>query len=68
MRYPNFIPNDILKVNDLTDTAENGIIQINTIAELDQLNANVNMAFCLEDFECYKRIKLGVGADCFEVF
>ena len=68
MRYANFIPNDILKVNDLTDTAENGIIQINTIAELDQLNSNVNMAFCLEDFECYKRIKLGVGADCFEVF
>ena len=68
MRYPNFIPNDILKVNDLTDTAENGIIQINTIAELADLNANVNMAFCLEDFECYKRIKLGVGADCFEVF
>lgn len=68
MRYPNYVPNDILKVNDLTDTAENGIIQINTISELDLLNTNVNMAFCLEDFECYKRIKAGKGADCWEVF
>jgi hypothetical protein len=68
MRYANFVPNDILKEDDLTDTADNGIIQINTIAELDLLNSNVNMAFCLEDFECYKRIKLGKGADCWEVF
>lgn len=68
MRYPNFIPNDILNVNDLDDTAQNGIIQINTQDELASLNSSVNMAFCLEDFECYKRIKLGVGADCWELF
>ena len=68
MRYTDWIPNDILKANDLTDTTNNGTIQISTISEVALLPSNVNIAFCLEDFEVYKRIKFGTGVDCWEVF
>ena len=68
MRYTNYLPNTILRQNDLQDGADNGVVQINSTDELVQVSDGVNIVFNLADYEIYKRIAPGKGSDKWELF
>jgi len=70
IRQQTYSPNTILYANDIQATADNGIVEISAVAELTGVGAEVNMVFCKEDYEIYKRIAEGVGdlGVCWEVF
>ena len=68
MRYVDYLPNTILRQDDLQDGIDNGVVQINSTSELATVPAGVNVVFCLTDFEIYKRIASGVGSDKWELF
>ena len=68
MRYVNYLPNTILRQNDLQDGIDNGVVQINSTTELASVSAGVNVVFCLADYEIYKRIAPGTGSDKWELF
>lgn len=58
VRHRTWTPGDQLKATDMNDLANNGAVQVDTIAELATLfstQANVNVAFCLEDMQIYTR-------------
>ena len=70
IRYTNYSPNSILYADDIQGTANNGIVEISAVSELSMVDAEVNMVFCKEDYEIYKRTAEGVGGlgVCWEVF
>lgn len=58
VRHRTWTPGDQLKATDMNDLANNGAVQVDTIAELATLfseQANVNVAFCIEDGFLYTR-------------
>ncbi len=58
VRHRTWTPGDQLKATDMNDLANNGAVQVDTIAELATLfstQANANVAFCLEDMLLYTR-------------
>ena len=61
IRYTNYSPNSILYADDIQGTANNGIVEISAVSELSMVDAEVNMVFCKEDYEIYKRTAEGVG-------
>ena len=61
VRAQTYSPNTILYAQDIQATADNGIVEISAIAELPQVGAEINMVFCKEDYQIYKRIAEGVG-------
>ncbi len=68
MRYTNWLPNTILRQNDLQDGSDNGVVQIDSTDELSQVSDGVNLVFNLADYEIYKRIAPGSGSDKWELF
>ena len=70
IRYTNYSPNSILYADDIQGTANNGIVEISSVSELSMVDAEVNMVFCKQDYEIYKRIAEGVGdlGSAWEVF
>jgi hypothetical protein len=71
VRYVQYVPNTILYASDVQKNADNGIIEISAIVELSQVGAEVNMVFCKENYELYKRIAEGtgdVGSGVWELF
>lgn len=70
VRQQTYSPNTILYAQDIQATADNGLVEISAIAELNQVGAEINMIFCKEDYNIYKRIAEGVGdvGVCWEVF
>lgn len=61
VRQQTYSPNTILYAQDIQATADNGLVEISAIAELNQVGAEINMVFCKEDYNIYKRIAEGVG-------
>jgi hypothetical protein len=70
VRQQSYTPNTILYANEIQATADNGIVQIDSVSELDQVGSGTNLAFCKSDYEMYKRIAEGTGGlgVCWEVF
>ena len=70
VRQQTYSPNTILYAADIQATADNGIVEISAVAELNSVGSEVNMVFCKEDYEIYKRNAEGVGGlgVCWEVF
>ena len=62
IRAQTYNPNTILYASDIQDTADNGVVEITAVAELDQVSSEVNLVFCKEDYNLYKRIAEGAGA------
>jgi hypothetical protein len=61
IRQQTYSPNTILYAQDVQATADNGIIEISAVAELSGVGSEVNLVFCKEDYQIYKRIAEGVG-------
>lgn len=61
VRQQNYPPDAVLTSNNLQATADNGMIEVSNINELGQVSSEVNLVFCKENFEIYKRIREGVG-------
>ena len=61
IRQQIYNPNTILYAADIQDTADNGVVEISAIAELDQVGGEINVVFCKEDYNLYKRIAEGAG-------
>ncbi len=58
VRHKNWTAGDQLKASDMNDLANNGAVQVDTIAELTDVfdnQTNVNVVFCLEDMLLYTR-------------
>lgn len=58
IRMKSWVPGDLLASSDVNSMAENGVVQVDTVAELSTLFSvwtNVNVAFCLEDMTMYVR-------------
>jgi hypothetical protein len=58
IRMKSWVPGDLLASADINSLAENGVVQVDTVAELSTLYSvwtNVNVAFCLEDMTMYVR-------------
>ena len=70
VRQQSYTPNTILYANEIQATADNGIVQIDAVSELDQVGSGTNLVFCKSDYEMYKRIAEGTGGlgVCWEVF
>jgi len=70
VRQQQYSPNTILYAADIQATADNGIVDITALAEITLVGAEVNLVFCKEDYQIYKRIAEGVGdvGVCWEVF
>ncbi len=68
MRYTQYLPDSILRQNELQDGVDNGIVQITSVDELATVPSGVNLTFCLADYEVYKRIAPGTGQDKWEIF
>jgi hypothetical protein len=64
LRWKNFVPNTPLKAAEQNDLANNGCVQIDTAADLDDPNlAAVNVTFTQDTLTLYRRTAPGVGAD-----
>ena len=64
LRWKNFVPNTPLKAAEVNDLANNGCVQIDTAADLDDPNlVEANLAFDLATSTLYHRAAAGVGAD-----
>ena len=61
VRQQQYSPNTILYAADIQSTADNGIVEITALAEITLVGAEVNLVFCKEDYQIYKRIAEGVG-------
>jgi len=61
VRYENFVPNTILYANEIQNVANNGIVEISSVGELNLVDSEVNLVFCKSDYEIYKRIAEGTG-------
>jgi hypothetical protein len=70
IRQQTYSPNTILYAQDIQGTADNGIVEVSAIAELSGVGSEINLVFCKEDYQIYKRIAEGVGGlgDVWEVF
>lgn len=70
IRQQTYSPNTILYAADIQGTADNGIVEVSAVAELSGVGSEINLVFCKEDYEIYKRIAEGVGGlgVCWEVF
>lgn len=70
VRQQQYSPNTILYAADIQATADNGIVEVSAVAELDQVGTEINLVFCKENYEIYKRIAEGSGAEgvVWEVF
>jgi hypothetical protein len=70
IRQQTYSPNTILYAQDVQATADNGIVEISAVAELSGVGSEINLVFCKEDYQIYKRIAEGVGdlGVCWEVF
>ena len=70
IRQQTYNPNTILYANDIQATADNGVVEVSAVAELEGVGSEVNLVFCKEDYNVYKRIAEGLGAvgDVWEVF
>ena len=70
VRQQTYSPNTILYAQDIQATADNGIIEVSAVAELESVGSEVNLVFCKEDYNIYKRFAEGVGGlgVCWEVF
>lgn len=58
VRHKNWAAGDQLKAVDMNNVANNGVVQVDTIAELTDVFDNqtgVNVVFCLEDVKLYSR-------------
>lgn len=61
VRQQFYSPNTILYANDIQATADNGVVEISAVAELPSVGAEINLVFCKEDYQIYKRMAEGVG-------
>ena len=61
VRQQTYSPNTILYAADIQATADNGIVEISAVAELGSVGSEINMVFCKEDYNVYKRIAEGLG-------
>ena len=61
IRQQTYSPNTILYAADIQQTADNGIVEVSAIAELSGVGSEVNVVFCKENYEIYKRIAEGTG-------
>lgn len=61
VRQQQYSPNTILYAQDIQATADNGIVEITALAEITLVGAEVNLVFCKEDYQVYKRFAEGVG-------
>jgi hypothetical protein len=70
IRQQTYSPNTILYSADIQATADNGIVEVSAVAELSSVGSEINLVFCKEDYEIYKRNAEGVGGlgVCWEVF
>ena len=70
VRQQTYSPNTILYAQDIQATADNGIVEVSAVAELESVGSEVNLVFCKEDYNIYKRFAEGVGGlgVCWEVF
>lgn len=68
MRYTQYLPDSILRQNQLQDGEDNGVVQITSVDELSSVPSGVNLCFCLADYEIYKRIAPGTGSEKWELF
>ena len=69
LRFKAYAPNTILKAVDVQDLADNGLVQIDTAADLDDADlVNVNMVYVVAEAKPYVRQAAGVGADKWQVF
>jgi hypothetical protein len=70
IRQQTYSPNTILYAADIQGTADNGIVEVSAVAELSGVGSEVNLVFCKENYEIYKRIAEGTGSlgSVWEVF
>ena len=70
IRQQTYSPNTILYANDIQSTGDNGIVEVSAVAELSGVGSEINLIFCKEDYNIYKRIAEGVCGlgVCWEVF
>ena len=61
IRQQTYSPNTILYAADIQGTADNGIVEVSAKAELSGVGSEINLVFCKEDYNIYKRIAEGVG-------
>ena len=62
IRQQTYNPNTILYAADIQATADNGVVEVSAVAELEGVGSEVNLVFCKEDYTLYKRVKEGLGA------
>ena len=58
IRYQDYQVNQVLTSAEMQDTEDNGVVQVDTVAELATLHTNhpdVNVAYCLADKSLYQR-------------
>ena len=56
IRYPNdYSQGELLKATDVNDIKNNGAIQVDTVAELASVDADVNIAYVVADKSLYQR-------------
>lgn len=69
IRWKSYAPNTVLKAVEVQDLADNGVLQIDTVTDLDDANlVNANVVFVVAEHKLYTRVAPGVGADKWSVF
>ena len=68
LRWKAFAPNTILKAVEIQDIADNGVVQLDTAADLADADlVNANMVYVTGENKPYVRNAAGVGADKWEI-
>ena len=68
-RWKAYAPNTILKAVEVQDLADNGVIQLDTAADLASADlVNANVVYVVAEAKPYVRQAAGVGADKWQVF
>ena len=69
IRWKAYAPNTILKAVEVQDLADNGVIQLDTAADLASADlVNANVVYVAAESKPYVRQAPGVGADKWQVF
>ena len=69
LRWKAYAPNTILKAVEVQDLADNGVIQLDTAADLASADlVNANVVYVVAEAKPYVRQAAGVGADKWQVF
>ena len=69
LRWKAFAPNTILKAVEIQDITDNGVVQLDTAADLADADlVNANATYVTAEHKIYQRVASGVGADKWQVF